>query len=326
MATIIDIAKKAGVGIATVSRVINHSGYVKKETREKVEQVIRDVGFVSNEIAKSMALQKNNIVAFLLPNSTHLFFGELIDSVEKELYRHGFMLMLCNSSERLEKEIVYVEMLKKSRVDGLIMLTNNDIEPFLAKEFPIVSFDRWFEGVPFVASDNYAGGVMAARYLLEQGCRNFMFIGDDAQGEHTQVHTEVSKRRQGFIEELHKHNIESIINIEYPLGDYNYVPESVYQTVVDHPEVDAIFANNDNIAAEVVRHLEAHERAVPSEVKVIGFDGGRGGYHLTKTITSIAQDPDRIAIALVEAIIARLNGEHAPNTIIPVFFAKGDTA
>jgi len=326
MATIIDVAKKAGVGIATVSRVINHSGYVKKETREKVEQVINEIGFVSNEIAKSMALQKNNLVAFLLPNSTHLFFGELLNSVEKELYQRGYMLMLCNSSERIEKEIIYVEMLKKSRVDGLIMLTNNNIEPFIEKQFPIVSFDRRFEDVPCVSSDNYQGGVMAAHYLLEHGCHNFMFIGDDAQGEHTSVNTEVSKRRKGFIEELQRQGIQDVINIEYPLGDYNYIPESVYQSVVDHPEVDGIFANNDNIAAEVVKHLEDNGRSVPKDVKVIGFDGGRGGYRLNKIITSISQDPDAIAIALVESVISRIRGNKVEDKIIPIKFSKGETA
>ncbi|KAF0226027.1 MAG: LacI family transcriptional regulator [Erysipelotrichaceae bacterium] len=326
MATIIDVAKKAGVGIATVSRVINHSGYVKKETREKVEQVISEIGFVSNEIAKSMALQKNNLVAFLLPNSTHLFFGELLNSVEKELYQRGYMLMLCNSSERIEKEIIYVEMLKKSRVDGLIMLTNNNIEPFIEKQFPIVSFDRRFEDVPCVSSDNYQGGVMAARYLLDNGCHKFMFIGDDAQGEHTSVNTEVSKRRKGFIEELRRQGIHHVINIEYPLGDYNYIPETVYQSVIDHPEVDGIFANNDNIAAEVVKHLEDQGRKVPKDVKVIGFDGGRGGYRLNKTITSISQDPDAIAIALVESVVSRINGNKVNDKIIPVNFATGETA
>lgn len=326
MATIIDVAKKAGVGIATVSRVINHSGYVKKETREKVEEVIREIGFVSNEIAKSMALQKNNIVAFLIPNSTHLFFGELLNSVEKELYEKGFMLMMCNSSERIEKEIVYIEMLKNRRVDGLIMLTNNNIEPYLMKQFPIVSFDRRFEDVPFVASDNYMGGVLAAQYLLEKGCKHFMFIGDDAQGEHTNVNTEVSKRRKGFIEELKRHGVSGIINIEYPLGDYNYIPDSVYESVIEHSEVDAVFANNDNIAAEVVKRLEANGRMVPEAVKVIGFDGGRGGYTLNKTITSISQDPDAIAVALVEIITARLNGQDVENRMIPISLSIGETA
>jgi DNA-binding LacI/PurR family transcriptional regulator len=89
--------------------------------------------------------------------------------------------------------------------------------------------------------------------------------------------TEVSNRRIGFIDELKNHGITNIINIEYPLGDYQTVPEMVYGEVIDHPEIDGIFCNNDNIAAEVVRRLEAAGRHVPSQVKVIGFDGGTEG-------------------------------------------------
>ncbi len=326
MANIIDVAKKAGVGIATVSRVVNNSGYVKKETREKVESVIREIGFVSNEIARSMALQKNNLVAFLLPNSTHLFFGELIDAVEKELYRNGYMLMLCNSSEQIEKEITYIEMLKRSRVDALILLTNNDIEPYLEKRFPIVSFDRRFEGVPFVASDNYKGGVMAAQYLLKKGCRHFMFIGDDAPGEYSVFNSEVAKRRIGFIEELKHHGIDNIINIEYPLGDYKSIPESIYQTVIDHPEVDGIFTIDDIIAAEVVRRMEKVGRNVPNDVKIIGFDGGRETSNLGKAITSISQSPERIAQALVENVLLLINGEKGIDKIVPIEFIQGETA
>lgn len=326
MANIIDVAKKAGVGIATVSRVVNNSGYVKKETREKVESVIREIGFVSNEIARSMALQKNNLVAFLLPNSTHLFFGELIDAVEKELYRNGYMLMLCNSSEHIEKEITYIEMLKRSRVDALILLTNNDIEPYLEKRFPIVSFDRRFEGVPFVASDNYKGGVMAAQYLLKKGSRHFMFIGDDAQGEYPVFSSEVAKRRIGFIDELKHHGIDNIINIEYPLGDYKSIPESVYQTVIDHPEVDGIFTIDDIIAAEVVRRMEKVGRNVPNDVKIIGFDGGRETSNLGKAITSISQSPERIAQALVENVLLLINGEKGIDKIVPIEFIQGETA
>mgnify|MGYP000956835807 CR=1 FL=1 len=106
MTNIKDVAKKAGVGIATVSRVINNSGYVKKETREKVERVISEIGYVPNEIARSMLLQKNNIVAFILPNSTHLFFGELLYHVEEELFKYGYKVMLCNSSEQMAKEMI----------------------------------------------------------------------------------------------------------------------------------------------------------------------------------------------------------------------------
>ena len=170
----------------------------KKETREKIEAVIKEIGYVPNEIARSMTLQKNNIVSFILPNSTHLFFGELLYYVEMELFKKGYKLMVCNSSTQTEKDLAYIDLLKKNRVDAIILLTNNDVEAYMDKRLPIVTFDRRFTDVPYVTSDNYHGGQIAARRLIENGCKKIMFIGDDAQGIHTKVMTEVSKRRLGF--------------------------------------------------------------------------------------------------------------------------------
>ncbi|MDA0871816.1 MAG: LacI family DNA-binding transcriptional regulator [Firmicutes bacterium] len=86
MSSIKEVAFKAGVGIATFSRVINQSGYVKQETKERIEKVIKELGFKPNEIARSMTQQKNHIVAFILPNTKHLFFGEILYEVESALY------------------------------------------------------------------------------------------------------------------------------------------------------------------------------------------------------------------------------------------------
>lgn len=326
MASIIEVAKKAGVGIATVSRVINNSGYVKKETREKIEQVIKEIGYVPNEIARSMTLQRNHIVAFILPNSTHLFFGELLYFVEEELFNKGYKLMICNSSMQTEKDLAYIELLKKNRVDAIILITNNDVESYLDKTLPIISFDRKFDGVPFVASDNYHGGVMAARHLVEKGCKHIMFIGDDAQGVNTKVSTEVSKRRLGFIDELKKHGIDHIINVEYPLGNYIYIPEYVHQIIRSHPEVDGIFCISDAVAAEVIINLEKHGRHIPKDVRVIGFDGGRSFLNLGKRLTSIGQSPKLIAEAISNMIVKFYSKEKVENTIVPVYFQDGDTA
>ncbi|MFP4178289.1 MAG: LacI family DNA-binding transcriptional regulator, partial [Acholeplasmataceae bacterium] len=231
MANIKDVARKAGVGIATVSRVINHSGYVKKETREKIERVIRECGYVPNEIARSMTAQKNMIIAFMIPNTTHRFFGELLYHVEMELGQRGYKTMVCSSSEQLEKEIAYIDMLKKNRVDALILLTNNDIEPYLDRRFPLVSFDRRFKGVPCVTSDNYEGGVLAARHLIESGCQHLMFVGDDAQGGKVEVITDVDKRRQGFFDELKRQGYPDAVDIEYPLGNYITLPKHVHRRI-----------------------------------------------------------------------------------------------
>ena len=326
MASIIDVAKKAGVGIATVSRVINNSGYVKKETRDKIEKVIEEIGYVPNEIARSMTLQKNSIVAFILPNTTHLFFGELLYFVEEELFKSGYKMMLCNSSERLEKEIAYIDLLKKNRVDAIILLTNNDVEPYLDKTLPILSFDRKFDDLPFVASDNYHGGVLAARHLIKKQCKNIVFIGDDAQGVNTKVKTEVSKRRIGFLDELKRNHITNVLNIEYPLGNYIYIPEYVTEIIDAHPEIDGIFCISDSVAAVVIRHLEKIGKRVPDDVKVIGFDGGRSFNNLGKRITSIGQSPKLIAEAISQVIHNYYDKKTVSSLIVPIYFQEGDTA
>lgn len=326
MASIKDVAKKAGVGIATVSRVINNSGYVKKETREKVEKVIAELQFKPNEIARSMTKQRNGIVAFIVPNLTHLFFGELVYYFEQELYKHGHKLMVCNTSEKIEKEIVYLDMLKNNRVDAIVLLTNNDIEGYLDKSLPLISFDRRFAGIPYIACDNFSGGVMAADHLINQGCKHLMFVGDDAQGENTPVTTEVSKRRYGFVEQAQKRGITDLVNIEYPLGDYIKIPYSVHEEIQSHQEVDGIFCISDAVAAEVILELEKNNRRVPEDVRVIGFDGGRSFNNLGKNITSIGQDPEKLAVAFVEMIQSYYLKEKVDNKIIPVYFAPGDTA
>lgn len=326
MPSIKDVAKKAGVGIATVSRVLNDSGYVKKETREKVEKVIAELEFKPNEIARSMLKQKNGIVAMIIPNTVHLFFGELVHYVEQALFEYGYKLLVCNSSEQIEKELVYLEMIKNNRVDAAIFLTNNDIEGYITKGMPLITFDRILKDIPFVTSDNYSGGVMAANYLIEQGCKTTMFIGDDAQSDYTEVITEVSKRRIGFTDQLVKQGLEEPILIEYPLGDYIEIPDSVFDRVLEHPDVEGILCISDAVAAEVIRNLEKRGKRVPEDVKVLGFDGGRSFINLGKKITSIGQSPELIAKAIVKMINAYYDKKTVENQMLPVYFSPGETA
>lgn len=326
MSSIKDVAAKAGVGIATVSRVINKSGYVKQETKERIEKVIEELGFKPNEIARSMTQQKNHIVAFILPNTKHLFFGELLYEIESALYEKNYKLMVCNSSERIEKELAYIEMLKTNRVDSMILLTNNDIEHLLDKKYRIISFDRIFEGIPYVASDNYEGGRLAALHLIERGATKLMFVGDDQQGINSIVKTEVSKRKQAFIETLKSNGFNQVIEIEYPLGNYIDIPEAVQQQVLEHEDVDGIFCISDAVAARVIKTLELAGKSVPNDVKVIGYDGGRSFLNLGKTITSIDQQPHLSAKAIVDIIEHYYNNTSIePSQITPVKLVIGDT-
>jgi DNA-binding LacI/PurR family transcriptional regulator len=321
-----DVAKRAGVGIATVSRVINNSGYVKNETRKKVEEVIRELNFHPNEIARSMTKQRSGIVAFIIPNSIHLFFAQLIYHFEGELYNYGFKLMVCNSSEQIEKEISYLDMLRQNKVDAVVLLTNNDIERYFEKGMAVISFDRHFEGIPVLSSDNYKGGVLAANRLIDAGCKHLMFIGDDAQGDYIRVSTEVSKRRIGFIEQAKKRGVTDVTILEYPLGDYIRIPEYVHDNVAMHPEVDGIFCVSDAVAADVIRHLEKRGIRVPEDVRVIGFDGGDSFINLGKRITSIRQNTEALAKDLASMILSYRDNKVVTNRIVPVTLIEGETA
>lgn len=326
MANIKDVARKAGVGIATVSRVINDSGYVKKETRVKVQKVIEEIGYMPNEIARSMTKQKTNIVAFVIPNSMHLFFAELVYYLEQQLFEIGYKLMVCNSSEQIKKEIEYLDMLKNNRVDAVVLLTNNDIEHHLNKSLPLISFDRKFVDIPCVASDNFKGGELAAQRLLDLGCKKIMFIGDDAQGDNTPVVTEVTNRRLGFTQYIEKHGGYDVVNIEYPLGDYIITDEEVHNLIGDYPDIDGVFTISDAVAMAVVKEFEKTGKRVPEDVKVIGFDGGRSFLNLGKKITSISQDSIEIARAISDLVLAYFNDGKLENKIIPVHLEEGETA
>lgn len=234
--------------------------------------------------------------------------------------------MVCNSSERIEKELAYIDMLKTNRVDSMILLTNNDIDHLLDKKYRIISFDRIFEGFPYVASDNYEGGRLAALHLIERGAKKFMFIGDDQQGLDNVVKTEVSKRRLAFIETLRSKGFDDVIEIEYPLGNYIDIPVDVQLQVLLHQDVDGIFCISDAVAARVIKTLEHAGKNVPRDVKVMGYDGGRSFLNLGKSITSIDQQPHLTAKAIVDIIEHYYkNTNIEPYQITPVKLVIGET-
>jgi LacI family transcriptional regulator len=303
MPTIKDVASLAGVGIATVSRVLNNSGYVKSETRKRILQVIDDIGYVPNEIARNLSSKKSHIVAFVLPHTRHIFFSELLFHVEEALFKHGYKMMVCNSSENIEKELSYLEMLGNNKVDAVILLTNNDIAEFLKPNMKIISFDRRFDGYPFVASDNFKGGQLAAQRLINQGCKKLLYIGDDsAQGSVSKVITEVSKRRQGFRDVLKKHPEIKLKEIVYPLRDYILKKEELMDLIGNDYNFDGVFAISDSIANTMIKVLTQKGKKVPNDVKVIGFDGVAHSLNNGIEITTIKQNIKRLGEALVELI------------------------
>ncbi len=321
MASIVDVAKKAGVSIATVSRVINNSGYVNQTTRVKVLESIKALGYVPSEIARSMQKNRTKLIGMIVPGLHNPFFAGIIHYVEQELEQLGYKLIISNSNNPRGSEVEYVEMLKQKKVDGLIFISDNEIEDLIESELPIVSFDRHFKHTPYVACDNYQGGYLAAQKLVEHGAKYLLYIGDDSYVGQGNFATEVSKRKSGFMKYCQEHQITYDL-LEYPK---NAPIEDTISTVLKTEKHDGIFAISDFLATSIVKEARKQSISIPSDLKVIGFDGMDDTLNNGLIIASIYQDKSLIAFHLVDLLIKKIKGKKVDHVILPISFKNGET-
>ncbi|WP_181444631.1 LacI family DNA-binding transcriptional regulator [Bacillus sp. 03113] len=320
MATIKDVAKLAGVGIGTASRVINKSGYVSEETKNKVLEAIKQLGYVPNETARAFVTQDSKIVALFLPSIHHAFFSELAYYIEDELDKNGYNMMLCNSSGHIEKELKYISMLKQNKVSGIIGISYNSIENEINHSMPIVLVDRHIgENIPYVSSDNYYGGQLAYQVLKDTGCTNVAYIGTFSKA----VVTEVEKRRKGFEDAAKEGGIKCTLYIEEdPIKDETTFLTNFFK---NYKDVDGVFVENDIMALKLVQLAIEQNINIPDELSIIGYDGIKTYSALRPKLSSIRQPIERMGRSLVDLVIKRINGIPVEPVVHPVVFCKGDT-
>lgn len=320
MATMKDVAKLAGVGVGTVSRVINKNESVKESTRLKVEKAIKELNYTPNEIARTLKISQSKTIALILPTIWHPFFSELAYYTEENVSKRGFKMILCNSSSKKEKEIEYLDMLKQNKVDGIIAITYNDIDRYVSSNLPIVSIDRHFsEGVAYVTSDNYNGGKLAVNKLIENGCKKIAFMGT-----HNERNTDVDNRRKGFEEESIAKNIEYKIFDEIETGQD--LEDKMEKFLRQNINIDGIFTINDFFGLRVIKILEKLNKKIPKDIKFIGYDGVKMSYEQDFIMSTIRQPVEQMAKEAVEILFKMIEGDYTSKKVkLPVYYIKGDT-
>ena len=320
MATMKDVAKLAGVGVGTVSRVINKNESVKESTRLKVEKAIKELNYTPNEIARTLKISQSKTIALILPTIWHPFFSELAYYTEENVWKRGFKMILCNSSSKKEKEIEYLDMLKQNKVDGIIAITYNDIDRYVSSNLPIVSIDRHFsEGVAYVTSDNYNGGKLAVNKLIENGCKKIAFMGT-----HNERNTDVDNRRKGFEEESIAKNIEYKIFDEIETGQD--LEDNMEKFLRQNINIDGIFTINDFFGLRVIKILEKLNKKIPKDIKFIGYDGVKMSYEQDFIMSTIRQPVEQMAKEAVEMLFKMIEGDYTSKKVkLPVYYIKGDT-
>lgn len=307
MATIKDVAEMAGVTVTTVSRVLNNRGYISEATRNKVYEAMERLDYQPNELARSLCGKKSNMLGLIIPDVSHPFFAELSKYIEFYAYLNGYKILFCNSYQDISKEKDYIDMLKRHKVDGIIMGSHNlEVSDYQNLKLPIVAIDRYLsEDIPYVTSDNYNGGLLATRLLIKKGCKKLAHISGPLI-----LNTPANKRFEGFLAAVKENNMEYMV-VETELSGFknNNYREMAEKLLNEHPDVDGIFASSDLIAAIIADVAKTMKKKIPKELKIVGYDDISFAALINPPLTTIRQPIELMGQKLIEVIIKQINGD-----------------
>ena len=288
--TIHDVARRAGVSTATVSRALNAKGQVRPATRWLVEEAVRELGYRPNTLARSLKTRTTQTIAFLLPDITNPFYPGLVKGVQDCAHAHGYTLLLGSAEGDPAAEEQYLNLLWEKRVDGAIVdglvLPRDRIAAFVSGGFPIVSLDRNvdFPNVPLVQVNNARGARLATEHLLDLGHRRVAHVSG-ADG------LRISEERlAGYVDALREAGIEPDPRL-IAAGRFSEEGGAAAAELLlaRGGDFTALFAANDMSAIGAIKTLEDRGLRIPDDVSVVGFDDLRLSAYVSPALTTVRQ-------------------------------------
>ena len=294
---------------------------VGKASREKVEEAIDKLGYQANTYARALKSNKTYSVALVLPSLKHPFFAHLTDELTKSLMRNGYraLLMITNYDPKAEEKCF--AMVRSNKTDGVIALTYSP-NLNVGDNIPVVSIDRHLgDNIPCISSDNYRGGELAAKKLIELGCRNLLHLRFS-----TGIPGETDKRTAGFEFKCSESGINSHTLVLRDEGTeapfYRFLEEHICG---EKQEYDGIFCSSDLLANQIKRFINERGVSVPDQVQIIGYDGIPDRFTNGLTCSSIEQPLAKIADAAVDLILNFNGTSEGANICLPVKYVPGGT-
>ncbi|KYH28231.1 MULTISPECIES: LacI family DNA-binding transcriptional regulator [Clostridium] len=275
--TISDIAREAGVSQATVSRVLNKSGYVKEETREKILEVMKRLNYSPSAIARSLSTNRTNTIGVVVPDINNPFFGEVIKGISEVADKHGLNIILCDTDESIQKEVKALKVLKEQRIQGVIITPSSAEDEFNSEYLnvlenigiPVVLIDGHVKYSNFsgVFADNIKGAFDGVEALIKNGHKKIAIITGRMNSRPAQ------DRLLGYKKALAMNNIP--VEDKYIfIGDYKQsggynITKNILK-MEDRPT--AIFVSSNMMTLGCVQALMEEKIKIPEDMAVIGFD------------------------------------------------------
>jgi len=272
-ASIKDVAREAGVSIATVSRVLNDVDVVNEETKKKVLDAIDKLGYRPNIVARSLKTQKTSTIGIIIPDISSLFYPEIVRGAEDVANIYSYNIMLCNTDLDSDKEKEYLNVLKEKMVDGVIYMSNSleddTIELIKELELPTVLVETTDkeQTFPSVTVDNIGAAYDAVNYLIKKGNKRIAYIGSKKDKVNA-----ASLRYEGYKKALKENGIELDENIVSLSGLKAHSGYEGMESILKNEKPDAVFCASDELAIGAVNALRDAGIGVPNDIDIVGFD------------------------------------------------------
>ena len=309
MATISEVAKRAGVSVAAVSLKKNNSPLVTDATKEHVRKIIEELDYHPNVVARSLRSSKSRLLLALVPNISNPFHAEIVHGTNRVVHAHDYNLLLCETNGLREREDAFFSMLKQKIVDGILAIdpgvSVDNLREYGA-HYPIVQCCESKEGVdlPYVGVDDEKGAYAAVSYLISTGCRRIAMANASGSFGFARL------RRAGYLRALREHGIahDPDLLLKYEFG-VDSGADIAARMLALHEPIDGVFLDYDVIAVDAQRALIDAGVKVPDDISIVGFDGSDMTLICTPRLTTVAQPAYQIGMKAAEMLFAELEGE-----------------
>lgn len=326
--TVTDVARLAGVSVATAARALGDYGSVSARTRERVQSAAAELGYSPNMLAKGLITKTTRTIGVIVADIENPFFLRALRGITSRLNDHGYDVLLANTDEDAAHEQRALQVMASRRVDGIILTPTEEgespmIEQLIKRQFPIVLLDRRLRGVKtdFVGIRNRSAARHATEYLLDQGHRRIALVSG-AGPEHAEaLHspdpdrvrgvtaTTLGARTAGYREALAEAGIDYRIDYVTVNGFRREDAIAATNALLDHPEPPtALIALDSVLSLGVMQALHHRGVACPDAVSVIGFDDAEWTEVINPPLTVMSQPGHDIGRRVAERLVARLNG------------------
>lgn len=329
MATMEEIAEKAGVSQATVSRVINGHSSVSERKKKLVMEWVRKLDYQPNRTAQSLKNNKSNLIGVITPEISNPYFSNIIEKVESESRKYGYSIILTNTSGNIQTEKAALNTLRSRQIDGILIIPTETESPHILnlakKDIPTVMLTQHTPKFDSVAVSHLEGGIKVAEHLIELGHKKIAFIGDKDD-----------PKLKGLKMGLLNHGIEfddnDLFQISSWIGQkgshqtYNFLKEYINKD--KKLDFTAIFAYNDLAALGAMHALLDAGYKIPEDFAIVGFDNTFIADETRPGLTSISQPTGEIGRLSVEVLLDKIENkskEFSEIVLEPHLVVRGST-